>query len=40
MAAVGMGCGCVERRYTVRTDPPVAQVIVNNEIARPVAGLA
>jgi hypothetical protein len=32
MAAVGMSTGCVERRYTVRTDPPGAQVIVNNEL--------
>jgi hypothetical protein len=31
LAAVGMACGCVERRYTVRTDPPGAQVIVNGE---------
>ena len=23
--------GCVERRYTIRTEPPGAQVIVNNE---------
>ena len=34
--AVGLGClalssGCVERRYTVRTDPPGALVIVNGE---------
>ena len=26
-----MTCGCVERRYTVRSDPPGAQVIVNGE---------
>jgi len=31
LAAVGMACGCVERRYTVRTDPPNAEVIVNGE---------
>jgi PEGA domain len=31
LAAVGMACGCVERRYTIRTDPPNAQVIVNGE---------
>jgi PEGA domain len=24
--------GCVERRYTIRTDPPGAQVIVNGEV--------
>ncbi len=34
--AVGLGCllastGCVERRYTIRTDPPGALVIVNGE---------
>ena len=27
----GLASGCVERRYTVRTDPPGAQVIVNGE---------
>jgi hypothetical protein len=32
MAAI---CGCVERRYTVRTDPPGAQVIVNGESLGP-----
>jgi hypothetical protein len=31
LAAVGPVCGCVERRYTIRTDPPGAQVIVNGE---------
>src|SRR3954451_24071148 len=33
MLGLGLGClpGCVERRYTIRTDPPGAQVIVNNE---------
>ncbi len=36
IAAFGLGClalgaGCVERRYTVRTDPPGALVIVNGE---------
>lgn len=31
-AALVLGAsGCVERRYTIRTDPPGAQVIVNNE---------
>lgn len=34
--AVGLGClftytGCVERRYTIRTDPPGALVVVNGE---------
>ena len=30
--AVALGqTGCVERRYTIRTDPPGATVIVNNE---------
>jgi len=33
--AAGMTCGCVERRYTVRTDPPGAQVIVNGESLGP-----
>lgn len=28
---LSMCCGCVERRYTIRTDPPGAQVIVNGE---------
>jgi hypothetical protein len=35
MAVIGMACGCVERRYTVRTDPPGAQVIVNGESLGP-----
>ena len=30
-AGIAMACGCVERRYTIRTDPPGAQVIVNGE---------
>ncbi len=34
-ALVGAACGCVERRYTVRTDPPGAQVIVNGESLGP-----
>jgi hypothetical protein len=34
-AIVGLACGCVERRYTVRTDPPGAQVIVNGESLGP-----
>jgi hypothetical protein len=35
LAAVGLACGCVERRYTIRTDPPFAQVIVNGESLGP-----
>ena len=35
LAAVGLACGCVERRYTIRTDPPGAQVIVNGESLGP-----
>jgi hypothetical protein len=33
LAALALGAlgGCVERRYTIRTDPPGALVIVNNE---------
>lgn len=31
LAAAGLAVGCVERRYTIRTDPPGAQVIVNGE---------
>jgi PEGA domain len=31
LVAVGLACGCVERRYTIRTEPPGAQVIVNGE---------
>jgi hypothetical protein len=34
-AAIGMACGCVERRYTIRTEPPGAQVIVNGESLGP-----
>jgi PEGA domain len=30
-AGVGALSGCVERRYTIRTDPPGATVIVNGE---------
>jgi PEGA domain len=30
-ACAGLLSGCVERRYTVRTDPPGATVIVNGE---------
>ncbi|MDE2507909.1 MAG: PEGA domain-containing protein [Planctomycetota bacterium] len=35
LASVGLACGCVERRYTIRTDPPGAQVIVNGESLGP-----
>ncbi|WP_435006258.1 PEGA domain-containing protein [Tundrisphaera lichenicola] len=34
LIAVGLACastGCVERRYTIRTDPPGAQAFVNGE---------
>jgi hypothetical protein len=31
LVAVGLACGCVERRYTIRSEPPGAQVIVNGE---------
>ena len=30
-AMVGAFSGCVERRYTIRTDPPGATVVVNGE---------
>jgi hypothetical protein len=35
LGSVALACGCVERRYTVRTDPPGAQVIVNGESLGP-----
>jgi PEGA domain len=35
LAAVSVFSGCVERRYTVRTDPPGAIVIVNGEAIGP-----
>jgi hypothetical protein len=35
LAAAGLATGCVERRYTIRTDPPGAQVIVNGESLGP-----
>jgi hypothetical protein len=35
LAFVGMCGGCVERRYTVRTEPPGALVIVNGEALGP-----
>jgi hypothetical protein len=31
LAAAGLCSGCVERRYTIRSDPPGATVIVNGE---------
>jgi len=31
LAGIGLCSGCVERRYTIRTDPPGATVIVNGE---------
>jgi hypothetical protein len=31
LALAGGLCGCVERRYTIRTNPPGALVVVNNE---------
>lgn len=31
MALAGSLSGCVERRYTIRSDPPGALVVVNNE---------
>ncbi len=31
LAALGLLSGCVERRYTIRSDPPGATVIVNGE---------
>ena len=31
LAGIGLISGCVERRYTIRTDPPGATVIVNGE---------
>jgi hypothetical protein len=31
MAALGLCSGCVERRYTIRSDPPGATVVVNGE---------
>jgi hypothetical protein len=37
LAVLGLACGCVERRYTVRSDPPGAQVIVNGESLGPAA---
>lgn len=35
LAAAGLAVGCVERRYTIRTDPPGAQIIVNGESLGP-----
>jgi PEGA domain len=31
LAGVGLMAGCVERRYTIRSDPPGATIIVNGE---------
>jgi hypothetical protein len=31
LAAVAFSCGCVERRYTIRTEPPGATIVVNGE---------
>jgi hypothetical protein len=31
LAFTGLCSGCVERRYTVRTDPPGATIVVNGE---------
>lgn len=31
LVALGLISGCVERRYTIRSDPPGASVIVNGE---------
>jgi hypothetical protein len=31
LAGLGVLTGCVERRYTIRTDPPGATVVVNGE---------
>jgi len=35
LATAGLTVGCVERRYTIRTDPPGAEVIVNGESLGP-----
>jgi len=35
LAVIGLFSGCVERRYTIRTDPPGATVIVNGEEVGP-----
>jgi hypothetical protein len=35
LAAAGLAVGCVERRYTIRTDPPGAEIIVNGESLGP-----
>jgi len=31
LAGIGLISGCVERRYTIRSDPPGATVVVNGE---------
>jgi hypothetical protein len=35
LPGLALVCGCVERRYTVRSDPPGAMVIVNGEAIGP-----
>jgi hypothetical protein len=35
VSGTALACGCVERRYTVRSDPPGALVIVNDESIGP-----
>lgn len=35
LPGIALGSGCVVRRYTVRTDPPGALVIVNDEALGP-----
>jgi hypothetical protein len=35
LPGISLTCGCVERRYTVRSDPPGAMVIVNGEAIGP-----
>jgi hypothetical protein len=35
LPGIVLSCGCVTRRYTVRTDPPGALVIVNDEALGP-----
>jgi hypothetical protein len=35
LSSIGLYSGCVVRRYTVRTDPPGALVIVNDEALGP-----
>jgi hypothetical protein len=35
LPGIALLCGCVERRYTVRSDPPGAMIIVNGEAIGP-----